>query len=69
VSPKKWVSEVLNEWTHLWVIHRRLIFSFFSICINKRVSQVPVAHAYNPGYLGSRDQEDCGSKPAWANSF
>jgi hypothetical protein len=25
-----------------------------------------VAHAYNPTYLGGRDQEDRGSKPAWA---
>jgi hypothetical protein len=31
-------------------------------------SQVPVAHACNPGYSGGRDQEDCGSKSAWANS-
>jgi hypothetical protein len=27
-----------------------------------------VAHAYNPSYSGGRDQEDHGSKPAWANS-
>jgi hypothetical protein len=27
-----------------------------------------VAHAYNPSYLGGRDQEDHGLKPAWANS-
>jgi hypothetical protein len=32
--------------------------------------QVPVAHACNPSYPRSRDrdQEDCGSKPAWASS-
>jgi hypothetical protein len=24
--------------------------------------------AYNPSYTGGRDQEDCGLKPAWANS-
>jgi hypothetical protein len=30
---------------------------------------VPVAHACNPCYSGGRDQEDCSSKPAWANSF
>jgi hypothetical protein len=29
---------------------------------------VPVTHAYNPNYLGGRDQEECGSRPAWANS-
>jgi hypothetical protein len=27
-----------------------------------------MAHAYNPSYLGGRDQEDCGSKPTRANS-
>jgi hypothetical protein len=27
-----------------------------------------VAHAYNPSYSGSRDQENCGLKPAQANS-
>jgi hypothetical protein len=27
-----------------------------------------VAHACNPSYLGGRDQEDCSSKPAQANS-
>jgi hypothetical protein len=29
---------------------------------------VLVAHTYNASYLGGRDQEDCGSKPARANS-
>jgi hypothetical protein len=33
------------------------------------VSQVLVAFAYNLSYSGGRDQEDCGSKPAWANSW
>jgi hypothetical protein len=28
----------------------------------------PVIHACNPSYSGDRDQEDSGSKPAWANS-
>jgi hypothetical protein len=27
-----------------------------------------VAHAYNPSYSGGRDQEDCSSKPARADS-
>jgi hypothetical protein len=26
---------------------------------------VPMAHAYNPSYLGGRVQEDCGLKPAY----
>jgi hypothetical protein len=28
-----------------------------------------VAHTCNPSYSGGRDQEDRGSKPAWANSL
>jgi hypothetical protein len=28
-----------------------------------------VAHAYNSSYPGGRDQEDCGSRPAWENSL
>jgi hypothetical protein len=32
-------------------------------------SQAPKAHTYNPSYSGGRDQEDCGSKPAWENSL
>jgi hypothetical protein len=35
---------------------------------NPRSNWVSVAHACNPNYSGGRDQEDCGSKPAWANS-
>jgi hypothetical protein len=27
-----------------------------------------VAHSCNPSYSGGKDQEDCGSKPAQANS-
>jgi hypothetical protein len=32
-------------------------------------SQAPVAYTYNPSPLGGRDQEDSGSKSAWANSL
>jgi hypothetical protein len=32
------------------------------------LSQGPVAHTCNPSYSGGRDEEDCGSKPAQANS-
>jgi hypothetical protein len=35
----------------------------------KRKHQALVAHAYNPSYSGSRDQENRSSKPAWANSL
>jgi hypothetical protein len=30
--------------------------------------QVPVTHACNPSYMGVWDQEDCGLRPAQANS-
>jgi hypothetical protein len=33
-----------------------------------RASEAPVAHAYHPSYLGGRDQEDHGLKPAGVNS-
>jgi hypothetical protein len=33
-----------------------------------RLSWAPMAHTYNPSYTGSRDEENHGSKPAWANS-
>jgi hypothetical protein len=36
--------------------------------LKRENSQTPVAHAYNPSCSGGRDQEDLGSKPAWANS-
>jgi hypothetical protein len=31
-------------------------------------SWAPVAHACNPSHSGGRDQENCSSKPAWADS-
>jgi hypothetical protein len=37
-----------------------------SVELNKRP---PVAHTCNPRDSGDRDQEDCGSKPAQANSL
>jgi hypothetical protein len=33
------------------------------------LGQVLVAHTCNPSYSGGRDQEECGSKTAWANSL
>jgi hypothetical protein len=35
----------------------------------KKTHQARVAHAYNPSYLGGRDQEDQGLESAWANSY
>jgi hypothetical protein len=29
------------------------------------IGQALTAHTYNLSYAGDRDQEDCGSKPAW----
>jgi hypothetical protein len=39
--------------------------------ISKRwfLGRVLVAHACNPSNSGDKDQEDRGSKPAWANSL
>jgi hypothetical protein len=36
---------------------------------NKINSWASVAYAYNPGYSGGRDQEDCSLKTAQANNF
>jgi hypothetical protein len=33
------------------------------------VYQALVTNTYNPSYSGGRDQEDCGWKPAQANSL
>jgi hypothetical protein len=33
------------------------------------ISQTPVSNTCNPSYSRSRDQEDDGSKPVWANNL
>jgi hypothetical protein len=38
-----------------------------ALLIKMLFSQASEAHAYNPSYLGGRDQEDCGLKPGRAN--
>jgi hypothetical protein len=52
-------------------------------CVNKKIKLikstkdlkngnqvwVPVAHTYNPSYLGGRDQKDCGLKPTLGKRF
>jgi hypothetical protein len=35
---------------------------------SQEISQAPVAHAYDPSYLGGRDQEDLDLKLARANN-
>jgi hypothetical protein len=37
--------------------------------LKKSHSWAPVAQNCTPNYSGGRDQEDCDSKPAWANSL
>jgi hypothetical protein len=53
MASKRWIQRI-NE-TKSWFFERQ-------------TSQALVAHTHNPSYLGGRDQEDGGSKPAWANS-
>jgi hypothetical protein len=48
-------------------INRRIVVHTTS-GINVSLSWALVAEACNPSYLGGRDQEDSGSKPAQANS-
>jgi hypothetical protein len=35
---------------------------------NFNISCITVTHSCNPSYSGGRNQEDGGSKPAWANT-
>jgi hypothetical protein len=35
----------------------------------KRMNWMLVTHSRHPSDSGGRDQEDCGSKPAWTNSL
>jgi hypothetical protein len=51
----------------LWLFYTDM-YSIIYI-INILSSLVPVANACNPSYSGGRDEEDCSSKPAWANSL
>jgi hypothetical protein len=65
---------VVCMWCDMWYVY---IHDVCACCVvrpakiykeSKLTYQAPVAHACNPNYLGSRDQEDHGLKPAWANS-
>jgi hypothetical protein len=56
-------QDVATIQTHLF----EALFCHF-IAKKQPYSWVLVAHVYNPSYSGGRDQEDHGSKPAWANS-
>jgi hypothetical protein len=45
-----------------WISFMRGSVKITTICC------APVSQAYNPSYSGGRDQEDNGSKSAWANN-
>jgi hypothetical protein len=50
-----------------YIIIHKYIFENRTVLKNK--SGAPMAHACNSSYSGGRDQEDCGSEIAQANSF
>jgi hypothetical protein len=58
----------------LWLVTNTCLLQRAVMCIQSFVfaeikrSQVPVAHACNPSFLGGRNQKDGGLKPAQANS-
>jgi hypothetical protein len=39
------------------------------LLFNFKDTSSAMVHAYDPSFLGGRDQEDHGSKPDWANSL
>jgi hypothetical protein len=45
-----------------------IVYLFAFLDKTFKFSPALVTHPCNPSYSGSRDQEDRGSKPAWANS-
>jgi hypothetical protein len=51
----------------LWQYVSSLLYVNFAS--NPIICWVPVDHTYNPTYLGGRNQEDGGMKPAQANSL
>jgi hypothetical protein len=54
----KRTNNTINKWAN------ELNRQFLEVLM---ANQVRVAHTCNPSYSGDRDQENCGSKPAWAN--
>jgi hypothetical protein len=59
------ISPFWHSATHLWNGLGSTIF----IPLKVVLCWVPVAYTCNPNYLGGRDQEDRGWKPAWAKSL
>jgi hypothetical protein len=62
---------LLSPFSSPSLLHKITLVLFFFLLIKKKkiTCWVPVAHTCNPSCLGSRDQEDRGLKPAWANSL
>jgi hypothetical protein len=64
----EWFKEYLNIPTSV-LFREYFLKTNVVMNIKRKQCQVPVAHACNPSYSGSRHQEDLGSKPAQANSL
>jgi hypothetical protein len=59
------VNLVKIYYMHVWKYHNETLLQL--IYTNKKGGSTGlVVHVYNPSYLGSRDWEDCGSRPAGA---
>jgi hypothetical protein len=74
---RKHVLLILVSFHEVWchIIYILTAQYTFTTLIKKQIKnnkiytgQVLVAHASNPSYLGGKDQENCGLKPARANS-
>jgi hypothetical protein len=64
------VDEEAGILSFLYQIGFFLLFKFYNFYFLKVYNKpMSVTHACNPSYSGGRDQEDLGSKPAWANSL
>jgi hypothetical protein len=59
-NPSTWETEAESRGSSLGYTVRP--------CLKNKMSRALEAHVYNPSYLGGYDQEDCGSKPAWAKN-
>jgi hypothetical protein len=69
-SPPPLKKRTTNLPTKLLVILFNPSGTYKMIYIKKiKNSLLPVAHTYNPSYLGGRDQEDRGLRPGQVNSL
>jgi hypothetical protein len=60
-----WLSGNKHMLAPSWSRENYLVKIFYLLCVCFRHRRVINS---NTSYLGSWDQEDCGSRPAWANS-